>query len=189
MWREHWMARAMHLLWETNSTIQDPQGHFTRPTNRTHDIPLRTAFTWGHLSGIHMSYTVVFQLLWYTAWYDNKWLLYTVTTVYGGICMLCIRLCSFYFRIAVNYKNFEAHSYTLGRICWHMEKCIILAYTTCLHKVRCMKYVSRCIRIIWNNIAISSSPTLRTWNSICVLTFYFILFFSLIEIHINVNVY
>ena len=43
MWREHWMARAMHLLWETNSTIQDPKGHFTRPTNRASDIPLAEA--------------------------------------------------------------------------------------------------------------------------------------------------
>jgi hypothetical protein len=43
MWREHWMARAMHLLWETNSTIQDPQGHFNRPTNRAIDIPLAEA--------------------------------------------------------------------------------------------------------------------------------------------------
>jgi hypothetical protein len=43
MWRGHWIARAMHLLWETNSTIQDPQGHFNRPTNRAHDVPLPEA--------------------------------------------------------------------------------------------------------------------------------------------------
>ena len=33
----------MHLLWETNSTIQDPQGHFNRPTNRATDTPLAEA--------------------------------------------------------------------------------------------------------------------------------------------------
>ena len=40
IWRTHWMGRVMHLLWETSSTINDPQGILNRPTNRISDIPL-----------------------------------------------------------------------------------------------------------------------------------------------------
>ena len=43
LWREHWMGRVMHLLWESNSTIADPSARFSRPTNRARDIPLSQA--------------------------------------------------------------------------------------------------------------------------------------------------
>jgi hypothetical protein len=29
LWREHWMGRVMHLLWESNSTIADPSAQFS----------------------------------------------------------------------------------------------------------------------------------------------------------------
>ena len=37
------MGTVMHFLWETSSTIEDPQGILNRPTNRISDIPLSTA--------------------------------------------------------------------------------------------------------------------------------------------------
>jgi hypothetical protein len=43
LWRQHWMGRVMHLLWESNSTIADPSAQFSRPANRARDIPISQA--------------------------------------------------------------------------------------------------------------------------------------------------